>query len=466
MIRYEYVATHDDGRTIRGTVSSDNAQKAIQDLALQGLLVSEIREAANFNDPIPSNFSAVSATAPAMAAAAPVYSEAPAGPSIFDDVVPPAETARAETPEYQLRPNDVPPSDQRSYFATNIWGPVMGKVPLVDLQNFFRQFAAMQNAGVPIVTSLETLGRQNPNFKLRGIIAEMGLAAQEGKPATYAMQRYPEVFTPLMISLLRAGEEGGFFQSALLQLSEYIQVEIELRNSYRKATLYPKLVVGASIVIILAANSIIAAVGGKGFIESPLTTANVGIVAAATLVFLFLYFRIGLANPRVRYNWDLFLLKVPYLGATLHQFAMAKFGRAFGALHRAGMPVNRSVLLAADAIGNEWLRSQIYPVGKKLEEGDGLAGSLAETGAFSPIVLNMIQTGETSGEIDGMLTRASKFYEEEASLRSKQLATVTNVVCMVAVGIYVAIIVINFYTGFTAPLRDAAKDAAGFFMPF
>jgi type II secretory pathway component PulF len=430
MPNFDYTATHDDGRTVSGTASGDTIQVVIQNLALQGLLVEKIQPVQNFSDPIPAEFTAPSRVErPLNPVTTPVYD-----PSTVPSAAP-------------LRTHEGPAGDRRSYFQTNIWGPLAGTIPLTDLMNFFRQFAAMENAGVPRFQSLATLIQQTRHPKLQRIVREMAEAAQSGQPVSAPMQRYPEVFSPMMISLLRAGEEGGFVVKSLQQIAMYIEQEVQLRNLYRKATLYPKSVIFSSIGIIFLANTIIASLGQSNFIYSPLTQANILIVAIGIVVGLFLYFRIGLANPRIRYNWDGFLLHVPYLGPTLHQFAMAKFGRALAALYDGGVPVARSVQLSADACGNEYLRSKIYPAGPKLEQGDGLAGTLAATGALAPVAVSMLQTGETSGNVEGMLSKTSDYFEEEAKSRAHQLATITGVLCLIAVAVYVGFIVIHFFVG-------------------
>ncbi|MBI3721434.1 MAG: type II secretion system F family protein, partial [Fimbriimonas ginsengisoli] len=150
-------------------------------------------------------------------------------------------------------------------------GPLLGKVPLGDVQAFFRQFSAMQNAGLPGAVLFDALARQSHQPKLRRIAEELRALALAGKPASEGLQRYHEVFTPVIVSLIRAGEEGGYLAAALTQAADYLQTEQEIRLIYRKATLYPKMVVGASIVLIVAANAIIASMGKKSFLASPLT---------------------------------------------------------------------------------------------------------------------------------------------------------------------------------------------------
>jgi type II secretory pathway component PulF len=187
--------------------------------------------------------------------------------------------------------------------------------------------------------------------------------------------------------------------------------------------------------------------GKKGGLWSPLTEPSTWVILGPLIVGAFLFFRVGLANPRVRYNFDQFMARVPYVGTTFRQLAMAKFGRAFGALHKGGVPLSKSMLLSADACGNEFLRARMYTAQGKMEEGSGVTETFRDTQAFSPIVLDMVATGETTGNLDHMLTKMSEFYEDEAATRSTQTAQVVGVVLFLCVAIYIGYVVITFYTG-------------------
>ena len=421
MPTFEYIAIGPDGQRTNGRVFGSSLEQATSDLRGKGLDVQRIGMAEVLNDP--------------LAKAVPIE-ETP------KEIT--AEEAVTEAPQYRF---EGPPTGSRGYVATSIWGPLVGTVPLARLLFFFRQFATMSNAGVPIVQSLQTLGNQAQNEKLARIIREMRGHVVAGRPPSAAMQRYPEVFSPVIVSLVRAGEEGGFTDEAYSLVADYLEREIQIRNLYKRVTFYPKLQIAASIVIILVANVIIGVFGGTEKLASPLTNPITWIFLGPLIVFLFLFLKVGLANPRIKYNWDFVVLRIPGFGRVLRELAMAKFGRAFGALYRGGVPVNRALILAADACGNEYLRSRMYPAYRELEGGRGLFETFKETGAFSPIVLDMVHTGETTGNVDQMLGKMSDFYEEEASTRSVQLGHAFGVFVGLCVAVYIGYVVITFYVG-------------------
>lgn len=433
MPTFEYQAKGADGQVVSGVVFGLSLDHALKDLTTKGMQIEKIGVASNPNDPL-SNAAYTVRSGPA-----PVE-------SVSGQIA--GRTSEGAHPE----PVRIygPSTEQRSYAATSVWGPLVGKVPLKSLGFFFRQSATMLNAGVPIVQSINTLATQAQSPKFAEILREMVGHVEVGRSLSDCMQRYPEVFTPVMLSLVRAGELGGFLDEALAYVADYIDREIALRNLYRRLTFYPKLQVAVSILIVLLTNVIIHSMGKSGGLSSPLTEPIVWVFLTPIIIALFFFFRVGLANPRVKYNWDYFITKLPYIGTTYRQLTMAKFGRAFGALYRGGVALPKSLVLSADSCGNEYLRALMYPAFRSIEDGAGITETLKSTNAFSPIVLDMIATGETTGNLDQMLNKMAEFYEDEAATRSTQTAQIVGVVLGLLVAIYIGYVVITFWQGYAS----------------
>jgi len=428
---YHYRAESADGRQHTGSLYGRDPESVARDLGAQGYAVTEMVEAGP-----------EAATPPG------------AGP-----VREPERLVYAET---TFTPTETvgPPVEQRPWVATDLFGPVFGRVGLSHLSFFFRQLSVMLNAGVNPVQSLETLGNQAQSPKLRNIIKELAAHALAGRPMSAGLQRYPEVFSPLMLSLVRAGETGGFLDESLKQTADYIDREMALRNLMRRTTFYPKLVVGASIVIFVGANAVIGAIAPNSPISlsSPLSSMAMWAILGPVLVGLFLFLRIGLANPRVKYNWDLFISFVPWIGKTSRQFAMAKFGRGLGSLYQAGVPIPEAIRLASDACGNEYLRAKLRPTMARLESGAGISETLNSTGVLSPIVQNMLATGEQTGNVDQMMEKMAEFYEGEAEVRSVQMGWALGVGSLLMVAIYIGYIFItNMQRVIAGPLQEIMK---------
>ncbi len=246
-------------------------------------------------------------------------------------------------------------------------------------------------------------------------------------------------------------------ERCLADLASYLEAEIALRRMISRETAYPKVVVAASVLIVLGANAIIGAVAGSASpfrLHNPLAEAATWMVLGPALVALFLFLRLGLQNPRVKLVWDLVLSVLPGFAGTVRGFATAKFGRALGALYRGGVPLHRAMLLAADACGNEYVRSRIYPAAQRLQEGGMVSDVLIEAGVFSPIVLDMVRTGESTGNMDQMLLKLSEYYEDEASTMAKRNAVLLVVLAFLLVAAFIGYLVFSFYSGYASYLQS------------
>jgi len=194
-------------------------------------------------------------------------------------------------------------------------------------------------------------------------------------------------------------------------------------------------------------------------LSSPLTTLSTWFWLGPLLIALFLFFKVGLANPRIKYNWDSIGTNLPGIGTMLKELSAAKFGRAFGALYKGGVPLQKAMKMAADACGNEYLRAKIYPAARGMEDGEGIAATFAATGAFSPIVLDMVATGERTGNLEQMVEKMAEFYEDEATVRATQVATWVGVIVFLFVALYIGWIIISFYTGVGQDATKALQDS-------
>lgn len=405
---FQYSAVNANGQVERGLLQGVSLESVAAKLTERGMTVQEIAVAPNTGDPL------------------------------------------AEQPAPKFEP--------RSKIQTEVIGPVIKLVSLADLQFFFRQLSTMLEAGINPAQTLETIGRQTQSGQLREILGEAKTMVTSGHPMSAAFQRYPEVFSPLMMSLVRAGERGGFLPEAASNLSEYIREEIELRNLIKRETAYPKMVIAASIFIILGTNAILGMIAPKaGGLSSPLTTPANWLCLGPLLLGIFIFVKFGLRNQQVQRNWQMFLQSLPGFGGMVHGFAMAKFGRAFGALYKGGVPLPEAVTLAADSCGSEYTREKIYPAAQQLQNGEGITDAFASTGAFSAIVLDMTRTGEMTGNLDQMLIKVAEYYEDEGKTKAKQWATFFGVFVFLCVAVYVGFIVVTFFMGYASGITQATQ---------
>ncbi|MCW5940587.1 MAG: type II secretion system F family protein [Fimbriimonadaceae bacterium] len=440
MAIFEYRAIDTSGKRVTGTLVGPNLSEAAQNLQSRGLTVEHVAVAAT-QDPVPIGHRAGTVGAGGGAAVMAPVGTTTRPPATGSNPTPPAATAPVRTASAAMQ-------TRLGYSG----------VTLAELMFFFRQFASMAHAGVPYAQSLGTLANQTRNGKLRRIVLEAADRAQKGEPISETFRLYPEVFNPLIVSLLHAGEQGGFVDQSAREIADYCQREDELRRNFRRMMIYPKLLVGASMFIILGANAIIASVGGTNGLSSPLTTASNWVFLGPILVVSLWFAWFGVRMPSIQPLWDRFKISVPVLGPILHKMAMAYFGRAFGALFRGGVLIPPAVRMGADACGNLYVADRIRPAADELEHGSGVTEAFAKTGVFSQVVLDMTHTGETSGQLSQMLDEVSKYYEAEAQAQQYRLVTVTGTLVGLGVMIYIGYVIISFWGGYFQGVMNAADN--------
>jgi type II secretory pathway component PulF len=230
MPTFQYQALKSDGESVSGFVFGSSLDTAMGDLRKRGLDVQSIGVATSANDPL-------GAVAPPPVHRVP-QPEIPRQEQInpidySSDYVVDGRGVRVEAnvsaansvgegvESYAGHSGFIagPPTEQRSYMATSVLGPVIGKVALSTLAFFFSQLGTMLRAGVPMVQSLDTLSKQTRDPRFQHVVMEMKGHVEAGRPMTAGMQRYPEVFTPVMLSIIRTGEEGGFLDESLFTVA-------------------------------------------------------------------------------------------------------------------------------------------------------------------------------------------------------------------------------------------------------
>lgn len=424
---FEYQGTDATGKTIKGTVSGASLDVAQQTLLRRGLQVQSVRPASlNLSQPMAQVAGAVSV---------------------------PVGTDSAKLKPADSRPDAIP-------YAQQIGVRLFGKVPIPMLGFFFSQAASMLGAGVNPAQSYRTLAGQTTNLILKSVINEIADDAEKGRPMSDAMRRHPEVFSPIYTNLVYAGEQGGFLEGALRDCSKYCDEEQEIKSMINRSTLMPKLTLVFSMIIIGGTSLIIRSIAPDSPVQitSPLTEWRTWIFLGPFLIGLFLFIRLVLPIPSVKQVMHALVAGLPAIGPTVREFATAKFGRAFGALYRGGVQVPDGIRLAAGACGNSAMEARILPAADMMEKGAGITEALQATGVFNQVVIDMVGTGEMSGQMDQMLMRLSDYYQETAKHRALIMGRLLGIITLICVAIYVVIVIINFFTGYVSGIMKATGN--------
>ena len=337
--------------------------------------------------------------------------------------------------------------------------PGTGRVKLKDLAVFSRQFATMINSGLSLLRALTILGEQTSNRRLGEVITQVRAEVEQGTSLSAALARHPKVFNRLYVSMVRAGEIGGFLDQVLVKVAETFEKEVELRGKIRSAMTYP-VVVSIMVVGIVAAMLIFIVPTFENLYSSlggtlPLPTrmlmgaSNVLrrfflLVMVAVIVLVFL-FRRWKATDRGRYQLDRFKLKVKVFGPLFHKSALSRFSRTLATLIRSGVPILQALEIVGETVNNQVIARAVRDVQDSVREGENLATPLSKHSAFPAMVVQMMAVGEETGALDTMLTKVADFYDQEVEAAVASLTSMIEPILIAVMGAAVGGMVIALY---------------------
>jgi type IV pilus assembly protein PilC len=335
------------------------------------------------------------------------------------------------------------------------------KVKLYDLVVFTRQFAAMINAGLPIVRALYVLTEQTTKKQLRDVIDAVRKDVEAGSDLSEALEEHPKVFSRIYIEMVRAGEIGGMLDGVLLRIADQLEKEADLKRKVKSAMIYPLFVMGFAFLTLTFLLLFIVPIFAGLFQDlggtlplltrivmgvSDILTSVWGILvylALGVAVFLFLRWR---KTERGRKVWGRLVLRIPLkIGEVVQKVALARFARTLGTLSAAGVPILQALEITATSSGNWVIENALLKSRDSIREGISIYKPLEDEPVFPPIVTRMIAVGEETGDIDGMLAKIAEFYESEVDATVKALTSIMEPVMIVVVGGIVGVIVISMY---------------------
>jgi type IV pilus assembly protein PilC len=302
-----------------------------------------------------------------------------------------------------------------------------GKVSLKELTIFSRQLSTLVSSSVPIVQSLSILESQIENKNFARVISLLRKDIESGLSISDAMAKYPDVFSELYVSMIRAGEVGGVLDTILDRLATYLESSAALRDKVKSALMYP-IIVGSiavivTVVLIIFIIPIFKNIFSSFGAELPLITR---IVIGASdflkkyifhiIVFLGVFFygiKRYIKTEKGRRQFDYILLKLPIFGIIFKKIAIAKFSRTLGTLVKSGVPILQALETVAKTSGNKVIEEIVLSSMKSVKEGGKIAEPLKKDNIFPPMVTQMISVGEESGSLDTMLFKIADFYDQE-----------------------------------------------------
>ncbi len=334
------------------------------------------------------------------------------------------------------------------------------RISAQTVNDFTVQLATLSAAGIPIVRSLSILEGQARAGPFKAVVGELVEDVSAGTPLSEAFAKHERVFDPLYAAMVHAGEAGGVLDRVLERLAAYRTRLAEIRARIASATIYPA-------VIVLVAATVVSAVVVwviprfrqifESFdVELPGPTQLLLDISDFTVGFWYLVFGIPVLlvllhgflmrrGGRYRYRMHALALRLPLLGAILSQSLTAGFARTFGTLLQAGVPHLDALGIVRDTSGNEVLIESVEAIRRTVREGEGIARPMGETGVFDDLVCNMVDVGEQTGELDGMLLRVADAYEGQVDRKIDALFKVLEPALLIVVAVFVGFIVVSLF---------------------
>lgn len=329
-----------------------------------------------------------------------------------------------------------------------------------DLVIAARQLATFVRAGVPLTEALEVVRVQGDREQLQEALFDIQGRVVQGGTISTGMKKYPKIFSPLLIALTEAGETSGTLDQTLEAAAEQMDREVVLREKIRVATLYPKIVVVASCVVVaimlLFFVPIFADVYGQFGAQLPgITRFLIGISSffvktwwlfGLAIFGSWLAFRSYKSTPKGQRHIDEWNLRLPVIGNLLRKIAIARFCITLAGALKGGVPVLQALSISANTANNSVIRDAINETAAQVRDGATIGQELEKSGEFPLMVTRMMMAGETSGNVDQMLEEINKFYERDVDYDTQRLTRLIEPVMTIVVGSIVLFVLVALYS--------------------
>jgi type IV pilus assembly protein PilC len=333
------------------------------------------------------------------------------------------------------------------------------KVTVKDLAILTRQLSTMVSAGLPLVKSLLILSSQTERPLLSQALSDIRLDVQSGLTLSAAIERRPTIFPPLMTSLVRAGETGGFLDRSLDSIAATFEADAKLKSSIRSAMTYPIAVLIMAVLGVIAMLIFIVPIFQKMFQdlggELPWPTqflVTLSPIAAWGSPFLLLFIIFFMSwwsrnknTVAVRNFIDPLKLRLPIFGKLFKKIAIARFARNFASMIAAGVPIMQALGVVAKTSGNYVIEQAVLRVQDSVRLGTTVSQPMASEKIFPVMATQMIAVGEDAGSLEVMLAKVADFYDQEVEATTTQLTALIEPLMIGFIGVIIGGMIITLY---------------------
>ncbi len=349
----------------------------------------------------------------------------------------------------------------------------IGGVPQKQLVSFTRQLSTLQDAGLPILRSLQILEQQQKPGLLKAVIGGVADEVEAGGSLSEAMANYPKAFDKLYVNMINAGEAGGVLDIILARLADFMEKAARLKKKVIGAMIYPAVVITIAVAIVSGIMVFVIPSFEQIFadfdVELPAITVFLVNFSSwmandygwAYILFsplaIFLLIKLIKMSEGGKYAVDVVKLKIPVLGSILQKTAIARFTRTLGTLIAAGVPILDAINITKETSGNEVYARALGKVHDAIREGESMADPLRATKVCDAIVVNMVDVGEETGDLDKMLMRIADNYDNDVDVLVSSMVSILEPVMVVVLGVIVGFIVVALF----APMVTLIQGVSG-----
>ena len=333
------------------------------------------------------------------------------------------------------------------------------KVTDEQLMLFSRQLYALLKAGVPIMQGLAGLQQSSTSPAFNRVIGNLRASLDSGREFSAALAREAPVFSEFFVNMVRVGETSGRLEEVLLRLYEHMEFSLFMRNQVKAAIRYPAFVIAAMTVAIVVINLMVVPAFSKVFksFNAPLplmTQLLIGfsdfmiaywwLIAAAAVGAAYMW-RSWVATSAGCLAWDEYKLKFPIAGKIILKATLARFARSFALAARSGVPIVQGLSLVARTVDNAFIGDRVEKMRVGVERGDSLLRTAVASKIFTPIVLQMVQVGEESGQLDSLMEDVADIYQREVEYELKTLSAQIEPILISFLGVLVLILALGIF---------------------
>jgi len=345
------------------------------------------------------------------------------------------------------------------------------RISVDELIIFSRQMHSLNKAGVPIIRALRGLAGSIKNETLKETLYDVADTLESGVDLASSLNRHPEIFSPLYVSVIHVGENTGRLDLAFKQVAGYLELERDTKKRIGEATRYPLFVIVAIVIAIGVINVLVVPAFAKLFssfnaelpwqtqflISCSNFTVNNWYWLLLAVIGSILACRYYMATDLGGLNWDRMKLRIPLVGGIFERINLGRFARTYAMVARAGVPIIQALNVVGSAVGNRYIESKINGMRTRIERGENFSRVAQNSGMFSELVLQMISVGEETGTMDELLDEVADFYEQEVDYDLKSLGDKIEPILLLIVAGMVLILALGVFL----PMWDLSSAVKG-----